>query len=183
MSGLQLLLLTRRCPNITRRVVVYHRERRYCVDKKLGIRERLSADLVHAMRSKDKQRVSAIKEMQAKVVYAVKDTGKELSEEQVVATLQKLAVTCLEAKEELLKYNRADLAQQEQFRLDTIDEYLPKQMTNDNLLQVVKEAVAELGATSSKDMGKVMKHLQGKLGTSVQNKTLSDTIKQVLNKD
>ncbi len=129
------------------------------------MREKITADLKTAMKSGDRARVDALRLINA----ALKDkdieargAGKTLSEDEALALLQKMIKSRQESLDIYEKNNRPDLADKERFEIAVISGYLPSQLSEAEVAEAVKAAVAELGATSIKDMGKVVAALKAK---------------------
>ncbi len=129
------------------------------------MRDQITADLKAAMKSGDKQKVDALRLINA----ALKDkdieargAGKTLSEEDVLALLQKMIKSRQESLDIYEKNNRPDLAEKERAEIAVISSYLPQQLSQDEVAEAVKAAIAETGAASIKDMGKVVAALKAK---------------------
>ena len=129
------------------------------------MRERITADLKAAMKSGDRQKVDALRLVNA----ALKDkdieargVGKSLSEEDVLAVLQKMIKSRQESLEIYEKAGRQDLAEKERGEIAVISDYLPQQLSEGEVAEAIKAAVAEIGATSIRDMGKVVAALKAK---------------------
>ncbi len=129
------------------------------------MREKITADLKAAMKSGDRATVDALRLINA----ALKDkdiearvSGKSVSEDDVLAVLQKMIKSRQESLDIYEKNNRPDLAEKERFEIAVISGYLPQQLSEAEVAEAIKAAVAELGATSIKDMGKVVAALKAK---------------------
>jgi uncharacterized protein len=129
------------------------------------MREKITADLKGAMKSGDRQKVDAIRLINA----ALKDkdieargAGKSLTEEDVLALLQKMIKSRQESLDIYEKNNRPDLAEKERGEINVISSYLPQQLDEAEVAEAVKAAIAEAGAASIKDMGKVVAALKAK---------------------
>ena len=129
------------------------------------MRERITADLKAAMKSGDRQKVDALRLVNA----ALKDkdieargVGKSLSEEDVLAVLQKMIKSRQESLEIYENAGRQDLAEKERGEIAVISDYLPQQLSEGEVAEAIKAAVAEICATSIRDMGKVVAALKAK---------------------
>ncbi len=129
------------------------------------MRDQITADLKAAMKSGDKQKVDALRLINA----ALKDkdieargAGKTLSEEDVLALLQKMIKSRQESLDIYEKNNRPDLAEKERAEIAVISSYLPQQLSEAEAADAVTAAIAETGAASIKDMGKVVAALKAK---------------------
>ncbi len=147
-----------------------------------SIREKLSEDLKAAMREKAELRLSTIRMMRAEILNKDKETGKEASEEDILKVLQSMVKKREDAAEQFAKGGREELAQKEREEIKIVQAYLPPQMSDEELQKAVQAAVAEIGASSMKDMGKVMalltKHLSGKASSA----RISQVARAMLNK-
>lgn len=130
------------------------------------LREDLQKALKESMLAKDTQRVSAVRliiaGMKEKDVDARGKGLKEASEADLLSMMQNMIKQRRDSIDMYLKGNRQDLADKEQAEINVIETFLPKQMSDDEVLAAVKAAIAATGATSMKDMGKVMGELKGK---------------------
>jgi uncharacterized protein len=129
------------------------------------MRERITADLKEAMKSGDRQKVDALRLVNA----ALKDkdieargAGKSLSEEDVLVVLQKMIKSRQESLDIYEKAGRQDLAEKERGEIAVISAYLPQQLGEAEVAAAIQAAVAEAGATSIRDMGKVVAALKAK---------------------
>lgn len=129
------------------------------------MREKITQDLKNAMKAGARAKVDALRLINA----ALKDkdieargAGKTLSEEDILALLQKMIKSRQESLEIYEKAARADLAEKERGEIEVISAYLPQQLTEAETAEAVKAAIAEVGAASIKDMGKVVAALKAK---------------------
>ncbi|MDJ0447046.1 GatB/YqeY domain-containing protein [Methylocystis sp. JR02] len=129
------------------------------------MREKINQDLKDAMKARDSAKVDALRLINA----ALKDkdieargAGKTLTEDDVLALLQKMIKSRQESLDIYEKAGRADLADKEKSEIAVISSYLPQQLSPEEVAEAVKAAIAEAGATSIKDMGKVVAALKAK---------------------
>ena len=144
------------------------------------IEEKLNADIKTAMLAKDAKKLDALRAMKS-VVLLLKTSSEGLTEDSANKALQKEVKKRRETAEIYTKQNRADLAEVEIAQADVIEAYLPKQLSGEELKAEVEKIIAQVGATSPADMGKVMgaaKVLSGK----ADGKAISDLVKQLLAK-
>src|ERR1700755_1839694 len=148
----------------------------------MSLKEKITADLTTAMKAKDADRVSTLRMMRAAILNAEKSGGGDVTDEQVTKSLQSLVKQRRDAQEQYEKANRADLADKEKAEAATIEEYLPKAASQEEVDAAVAEAVSETGASSAKDMGTVMKAAMAKLaGKNADGKMVSEAVKKALN--
>eukprot|EP01032_Pedospumella_encystans_P014215 gene14215-16342_t len=140
----------------------------------------LMNDMKEAMKAKEKVRLTSVKAIQAAIKQKEIDEQKEITEEGVVAVMNKLVK---QRKESVLSYtegNRLDLAVAEQAECDVIYSYLPKQLTTEEVGKMITEAIAKVAATNIKDMGKVMAELKPQLMGKADMTSVGNLIRQQL---
>ena len=128
-----------------------------------GIKTQISNDVKDAMRSKDKDRLAALRLILAAFKQKEVDERIELSDEQSISVLHKMAKQHRDSIEQFGQANRDDLIKKEQLELDIIESYLPEKLSEEEVNLLIDEAISETGANSVKDMGKVIGLLKGKL--------------------
>jgi uncharacterized protein YqeY len=148
------------------------------------MREQFTAMLKTAMKAGDKRRVDTVRMITA----ALKDRdieargqGKEVSDADILALLQKMVKSRQESMDIYEKNGRPELAQQEREEIAIIQEFLPQQMSDDEVQAAIKAAIAETGAASVKDMGKVVGALKGKYTGQMDFAKASAMVKGLLN--
>jgi len=146
------------------------------------VRERLGEDLKTAMREKAELRLSTIRMMRAEIQVKDKEHGNETSEEDIVKVLQSMIKKRDEAAEQYVKGGREELAAKEREEKRIIEGYLPTQIGDEELKQAVQVAIAESGASSMKEMGKVMGILTKQLSGQAAPARISQMVKESLNK-
>jgi len=147
----------------------------------MEIRERLTSDMKDAMRAKDQLRLEAIRFLQA----AIKNREIELrptpiSGEEVLAVVKKMVKQRKESIEQYQAASRQDLVDKEAAELKVLENYLPAQLSKDQIEKMVADAIAELNAKTIKDMGPVMKAVLAKAAGAADNKVVSEVIKAKL---
>jgi len=128
-----------------------------------GIKTQISNDVKDAMRSKDKDRLAALRLILAAFKQKEVDERIELSDEQSISVLNKMAKQHRDSIEQFGQANRDDLIKKEQLELDIIESYLPEKLSEEEVSLLIDEAISETGANSVKDMGKVIGFLKEKL--------------------
>jgi uncharacterized protein YqeY len=139
----------------------------------------INADIKTAMLAKEKEKLEAIRAIKSALLLA-QTSGDAVTEDSEIKLLQKLVKQRREAAEIYTTQNRPDLAEVENFQADIINKYLPAQMSEDEIRAIVKRIIGETGATSVKDMGKVMGAATKELAGKADNKTISIIIKEFL---
>jgi hypothetical protein len=129
----------------------------------MSLKDRIQQDVKDAMRAKDKTRLAAIRLITAAIKQREVDERIELDDAQVTAVLDKMAKQRRESISQFEKAGRDDLIAQEVMELEIIQSYLPEQLGEDEINALIDTAMQATGATSVKDMGKVMGQLKPKL--------------------
>ncbi len=142
--------------------------------------QRLSDDMKSAMRSKDAQRLGVIRLIRAAIKQREIDERIELDDGQVLAILDKMNKQRRDSIEQYTKGNRPDLADVERAEIKVIKDYLPPALSETELETMINDAIATSGASSAKDMGKVIGLLKGKLQGRADMGTVSGQIKAKL---
>ncbi|MEM1055845.1 MAG: GatB/YqeY domain-containing protein [Bacteroidota bacterium] len=127
------------------------------------LKERLAKDLKDAMRAKDTVRLGAVRMLRSAITQEEKKGGGALSDDDLVAIVQRQAKQRRDSIAQFTEAGRDDLAGREAAELGWIEQYLPKQASDEDIHRVVQEIVQRTGATSMKDMGRVMGAAMGEL--------------------
>ena len=147
----------------------------------MALTEKLFDDFKDAMRKKDTLRVSVLSFLRAQASYAALDKKKDtLDDPETVAVIKKLVKQHQDSIDQFTKGGRLDLVDKEQKELAILKEYLPPEMSAEELGKIIEEAVAATGAQGIKDMGKVMKEVMAKAAGGADSKTVSDKVKERL---
>jgi uncharacterized protein YqeY len=147
----------------------------------MSLKARIQDDVKNAMRSHERDRLGALRLVTAAIKQKEVDERIELSDEQVLAVLDKMVKQRRESLEQYEKAGRADLAEKEQFELDLIQTYLPEPMDAGELAALIRTTIEELGASSIRDMGQVMNTLRGQVQGRADMKAVSQAVKDQLN--
>ncbi|MCR4812380.1 MAG: GatB/YqeY domain-containing protein [Bacteroidales bacterium] len=143
------------------------------------LEEKINADIKQAMLNKEKNVLESLRAIKAAILLL--KTGKdEVNEAAELATLQKLVKQRKESAEIFNQQNRSDLAEAELFQASIIERYLPKQMSKDEIEAAVKAIIGEVGASSAKDMGRVMGIASKKFAGTADNKVVAEIVKGLL---
>lgn len=144
--------------------------------------ETITDEIKKAMLAKDKVRLEALRGIKKELLEAktAKGAAAELSEETAVAILQKMVKQRKDSAEIYTAQNRPDLAEVEIEQMNVIQEYLPAQLTPGELESAVMAIIAETGATSVKEMGKVMGIATKQLAGKAEGRVLSEMVKKLL---
>lgn len=144
------------------------------------VKAKLNEAIKTAMRSHDKDRLLVLRTLKSAIRKEEIDRRTDLEDDSVLAILQSQHKQRAQAKEMYLQGERKDLADQEEYELKVIEEFLPKPLTDEELACEVDISVNELSITDMSGMGKIMKHLKEKLGSQADGKRLSAIVRQRL---
>ena len=146
----------------------------------MSLRDRIQSDVATAMRSGDALRRDVLRMTQSAAYNLEKRERRTLSDDDYAAVLSKEVKTRRESVEAFRKGAREDLAAKEEAEIAILSEYLPQQLTEDEIGALVDEAVAATGATSARDMGKVMGWLSPKTRGRADGKRVSELVARAL---
>jgi uncharacterized protein YqeY len=144
------------------------------------LRERVQDDMKSAMKAGDKRRLGVIRLMLAAMKQREVDERIALDDTQVLAILDKMVKQRRDSLEQYAQAGRNDLAEQERYEIEVIQTYLPAALSNDELAQLVRDAIEATGAQSMKDMGKVMGILRPQVQGRADMAAVSALVKQGL---
>jgi len=146
-----------------------------------AIKDRLQDDWKAALKAKDKFTASVISTAKAAILMVEKTDNRKLEEDEVITILAKEIKQRRESMLEFEKGNRQDLVDQCKAEIEILLKYLPQQLGEEEIKQIVKESAEELGADSIKDMGKVMAAVRPKVLGKADGKLVSELVKSYLN--
>jgi uncharacterized protein YqeY len=139
----------------------------------MSIREQIMEDMKAAMRAKDELSRDTLRMLRSDLGKEELDLGKELSEDDVMRVLARGVKTRTDSATQYDEGGRPELAKQERLEIEVIQRYLPKSLDEDEAKAAVAEVIAELEATTKKDMGRVMKTLRARHGARLDGKLAS----------
>jgi uncharacterized protein YqeY len=147
----------------------------------MSLESTLMTDLKAAMKAKDQPALRSIRAIKAAILLAKTDgSGKEVTEDMEIKMLQKLVKQRQDSLDIFEKQGREDLAAKEREEIAVISKYLPEQMSTEDLTAFIKDIITKTGASSMKDMGKVMGMASGQLAGKADGKTISGIVKDLL---
>ncbi len=146
------------------------------------MKELLLNELKEAMKNKDELRKNTITMLRAAILQVEKDNQKELNDEEIQVIVSKEVKKRKEAIEDFKKADRQDLVDSSNKEIEILSKYLPEQLSEEQIVTLVKEAISSVDATSPKDMGKVMQFLRPKVSGKADGKLVSDIVKNELSK-
>ncbi len=144
------------------------------------IRERLAEDMKAAMRAKEIGRLSAIRMIRSEILNKDKEKGEETSGEDILKILQSMVKRGEDAAEQFEQGDRPELAAKEREEILVVRAYLPAQMGDGEIRQAAEAAIAELGVSSMKEMGKAMGVLSKQLAGKATGQRISQIVKEIL---
>lgn len=148
----------------------------------MGLKESLLKELKEAMQNKDTLKKDTITMLRASILQVEKDGQKELSEDDMLAIVAKEVKKRKESIGEYEKAGREDIVNNLKREIEILEVYMPKQLSNEEIREIVKNAISETGAASVRDMGKVMQNVRTKTQARADGKLVSDIVKEELNK-
>ena len=144
------------------------------------LKEKLLEDLKNCMKDKNVIRKNVIQMVRAAILQVEKDKQITLDDNQIVEIIAKESKKRKDSLADYEKSNREDLINTIKEEIEILAEYLPKQLSIDEVEEIVREVIKEQEATSMKDMGKVMKSAKEKIGASSDGKTINEVVKKLL---
>ena len=144
------------------------------------LKEKLLEDLKNCMKEKKVIRKNVIQMVRAAILQVEKDKQITLEDNQIIDIIAKESKKRKDSLADYEKSGREDLINQIKEEIDILSEYLPKQLSVEEVETIVKEVINEVGATSMKDMGKVMKAAKEKIGAASDGKTINEVVKKCL---
>ncbi|MDI3318440.1 GatB/YqeY domain-containing protein [Pinibacter soli] len=150
----------------------------------MSLEQQVMAEMKDAMKAKDEALLRGLRAIKAEIIKAKTEPGAngEVSTEGELKLLQKLVKQRKDSLEIFTQQNRADLAQKEQDEITVIERFLPKQLSAEELKAALEKIIAETGAASPADLGKVMGVASKQLAGKADGKAISATVKELLTK-
>lgn len=148
----------------------------------MSLQQDVMAAMKTAMKEKDQLALAALRAVKSEILLAQTQTGtkEELTSEEEIKILSKLVKQRKDSAAIFAEQNRADLAEPELAQAEVISQFLPEQLSEDEIANVVKEVIAKVGAEGMKDMGKVMGVVTQQLAGKADGKTISTIVRQQL---
>ena len=144
------------------------------------LKENLLQDFKEAMKEKNELKKNTIMMVRAAILQIEKDTQKELNDDAILEILAKEIKKRKDSLEDIEKSGREDLIKQVNDEMAIIKAYLPKELSLEELEKIIEEVITETGATSMKDMGKVMQAAKAKTAGRADNKVINEIVKEKL---
>ena len=147
----------------------------------MSLKEKLAEDLKSSMKNKDTVRTNTVQLVRTAILQVEKDNKVTLDDEDILEVIAKQLKQRKDSLPEYEKSGREDLISQLKQEMECLMEYLPKQLTEDELRPIVEEGVKAVGATTMKDMGKVMEYVMPKVKGRADGKAVSTIAKSLFN--
>lgn len=144
------------------------------------LKEKLLEDLKQAMKEKNLNRKNVVQMVRAAILQVEKDKAIEVTDEQIVEIIAKEAKKRKDSLADYQKGGREDLVAQIEEEIAVLEEYLPKQLSKEEVEEKVKAIIQKTNASSMKDMGMVMKEAKQEIGAAADGKMISDVVKSLL---
>ncbi len=147
----------------------------------MGLKEKILDDIKAAMKSRQAERLAAVRFLQSAIKYReIELRPNAITDQEVIGVIKKLAKQRKDSISEFEKAGRQDLIDKEKFELGVLEEYLPAQMSAEQVATIVDEVIKAQGATTMKQMGGVVKEVMARTGGQADGKTVSDLVKSKL---
>ena len=144
------------------------------------LKEKLLEDLKVSMRDKNVVRKNTVQMIRAAILQIEKDTGNVVDDAKIIDIIAKEMKKKKDAMADFEKAARQDLIDQTNEEMKVLEEYLPKQLSREEIKEVVSKVISDIGATSMKDMGIVMKESKSAIGAGADGKTINEVVKELL---
>ena len=144
------------------------------------LKEQLMQDLKDAMREKDTIKKDTVQMVRAAILQIEKDKGIEVDDSKIIEIIAKEVKGKKDALVEFEKGGRQDLIDQTNKEIEILSKYLPKQLSKEEIKEIVSKIISDIGATSMKDMGIIMKEAKSEIGAGADGKTINEVVKELL---
>ena len=144
------------------------------------LKEKLLEDLKISMRDKNVVRKNTVQMIRAAILQIEKDTGNVVDDAKIIDIIAKEMKKKKDAMVDFEKAARQDLIDQTNEEMKVLEEYLPKQLSREEIKEVVSKIISDIGATSMKDMGIVMKESKSAIGAGADGKKINEVVKELL---
>lgn len=145
------------------------------------LKEKLMNDLKEGMKEKNEIKKNTVQMVRAAILQIEKDKGITVEDEKIIEIIAKEVKSKKDALVDFEKGGRQDLINQTNEEISILQEYLPKQLSKDELKIEIEKVIKDLNATSIKDMGSVMKEAKARIGASADGRTINEVVKELLN--
>ena len=148
----------------------------------MSLTDKINEDIKAAMKAREQDKLAALRDIKSKLLLEATSGSGDISEETENKILMKLHKQRMDTYELYVKEGREDLAKDEKYQADIIEQYMPEMMGEDEIRKVVQNKIAQLGASGPQDIGKVMGPIMGELKGKADGSVISSIVKEELNK-
>ena len=145
------------------------------------LKEKLMNDLKNSMKEKNEIRKNTIQMVRAAILQIEKDKGITVEDAKIIEIIAKEVKGKKDALVDFEKAERVDLIEQTNNEISILQEYLPKQLSREEIKVELEKVISDIGATSIKDMGAVMKEAKIRIGAGADGRTINEVVKELLN--
>ena len=144
------------------------------------LKEKLMEDLKNSMKTKNEIRKNTVQMVRAAILQIEKDKGIQVEDDKILDIIAKEVKSKKDVLKDFEKAGREDLINQTNQEIEILQEYLPEQLSREEVKQEVEKIISQIGATSMKDMGAIMKEAKAKMGASADGKTINEVAKEIM---
>lgn len=144
------------------------------------LKEKLMEDLKASMKNKEEIRKNTVQMIRAAILQIEKDKGIQVEDDKILEIIAKEVKSKRDALKDFEKAGREDLINQTNQEIEVLQAYLPKQLSRDEIKIELEKIIAQVGATTMKDMGIIMKEAKSKMGASADGKTINEVAKEIM---
>ena len=144
------------------------------------LKEKLMEDLKSAMKNKDEIKKNTVQMVRAAILQIEKDKGIQVEDDKILEIIAKEVKSKRDALKDFEKAERQDLIDQTNKEIEVLQEYLPQQLSKEEIKVELEKIIAQIGATTMKDMGAIMKEAKAKMGASADGKTINEVAKEIM---
>ena len=144
------------------------------------LKEKLMEDLKEAMRNKNEIKKNTVQMVRAAILQIEKDKGIQVEDDRILEIIAKEVKSKRDALKDFEKAERQDLIDQTNQEIEVLQQYLPRQLSREEIKVELEKIIAEIGATTMKDMGTIMKEAKAKMGASADGKTINEVAKEIM---
>ena len=144
------------------------------------LKEKLMEDLKNSMKNKDEIRKNTVQMVRAAILQIEKDKGIQVEDDRILEIIAKEVKSKKDALKDFEKANREDLISQTNTEIEILQEYLPQQLSREEIKTELEKIISKLGATTMKDMGAIMKEAKAQMGASADGKTINEVAKEIM---
>ena len=144
------------------------------------LKEKLMEDLKNSMKNKDEIRKNTVQMIRAAILQIEKDKGIQVEDDKILEIIAKEVKSKKDALKDFEKANREDLISQTNTEIEILQEYLPQQLSREEIKTELEKIISKLGATTMKDMGAIMKEAKAQMGASADGKTINEVAKEIM---